>query len=289
MTTKDIVKKLNKNRPAIFDEEKKKAEKVVQPVQAPVETKSQIIRNQDTGKISGITTPSGETFLGSPKTVQEIAENQRQQFEAPAGTIEASQVAAEQQLREQGIAALEQAQNRPALNLPTDAQNVGLGQAALSGAAYIIPGAVGGAAVGGVAGAGAGAIPGAAVGAVAGFLTGVRSSIKQQIGEGITAKGDVKVLKSNLKKAITDINQGGNSPEDIAFFYDNLDQMRINQAQVKADSQTVWALAAGEDATLELERYEKFFRYQLPLLENELNQAVLNPNPSKILVDFEEQ
>ena len=289
MTTKDIVKKLNKNRPAIFDEEKKKAEKVVQPVQAPVETKSQIIRNQDTGKISGITTPSGETFLGSPKTVQEIAENQRQQFEAPAGTIEASQVAAEQQLREQGIAALEQAQNRPALNLPTDAQNVGLGQAALSGAAYIIPGAVGGAAVGGVAGAGAGAIPGAAVGAVAGFLTGVRSSIKQQIGEGITAKGDVKVLKSNLKKAITDINQGGNSPEDIAFFYDNLDQMRINQAQVKADSQTVWALAAGEDATIELERYEKFFRYELPLLENELNQAVLNPNPSKILVDFEEQ
>lgn len=289
-----LAKRLEKKRKDLFPEEKSKKEKskkeevkelpTVKP--APIIPKSEIIRDQDTGKITGITTPEGKTIFASPKDIQTIAAKQMEKYGAPAGTIEASQIATARQQTEMGQQAIQEQQNRPGVKLPTQPQNIDIAQALAGGIeSAAIPAAVTGTATlatGGI-------LAPAAVTATAGaFLIGIRNSIKQQINQGIIAKGNIKTLKTNMNKAVTDLNQGGNSAQDVSFFYQNLDQLKINRAQIKADAKSVWAIAAGEDATIELEKYENFFKYELPILENELNQAILNPNPNKILLTAEE-
>jgi hypothetical protein len=153
-------------------------------------------------------------------------------------------------------------------------------------------GAIGGAitgAVAGSAGAGIGTIPGAAIGLGIGVLQGVRSNIGNQIsGEILARKIELSEGEANLRTIISDINSGGNPIQDTELFFKNVVRIRIAHERLKLDTQRDLAKFTGKDGTPELARYRIFFDQTLPLLERELEQSLLNPNPNKILVTQEE-
>ncbi len=288
-----LAKGLKKKRPDLFpekEEPKPKPKPIPQPTAPAPAPKSQIIReqeeDQDTGKITGITTPEGNTFFGNPRDIQAIAEKQRQKYEAPQGTTEAAQTAYAQQLRAFGM---QQAQQQAGLAAQPitqpNAQSINYLQAAAEGiSAAAIPAAITAA----TAPTGVGLAAGLTATGTA-FLAGFRSSMQQQISEGITAKTrELSEIETNMKKATQDLNAGGNAAIDVTYFYQMFTQARKNEAQIIADVQSVLATAAGEEGTIELAKYNSFFAYTFPYLENELNQAIMNPDPNKILLTAEE-
>lgn len=260
---------------------------------AAATTPPQIIRDQNTGNVSGVTLQNGQTFLGSSREIQGVASAQAKNQMAPTGTTEASQIALTEQRRQEAEAILQQYKGQQipqeVLNSLTPPQ-IDYLTAAFSGVGKAIIPAVGTAisTLPALASAGITAPATFALGAttIASFVAGVRDNIKTQMSQGIMATGgDLNSLKKNMRSAVTDLNTGGNPATAIDLYYQNLNQIKINQAQLRIDAKSFLSTITGEKAVLELDDYELFLSKTLPYLDNELQQAVLNPNPNKILVD----
>jgi len=79
-----------------FEKKKKKEEPAPAPAPAPapepVKPVVQVIRDQDTGRISGVIKPDGSAFLGSGKDIKPLIEKETGRLAAPAGSVEAGSV-----------------------------------------------------------------------------------------------------------------------------------------------------------------------------------------------------
>jgi len=92
-----------------------------------------------------------------------------------------------------------------------------------------------------------------------------------------------------LRGLITDINQNPqNTGEDIVLFYQVLNQISMAHAKTWKDSQEDLNRFLGNDGTPQLARFEVFNSIQKPYLIGQLNAAVGSPDPTRILVSFDE-
>lgn len=273
--------------------EAKKREEALKNKESP----TQIIRDQDTGGISGLTIPSGETFLDLKKEdISAIARNQQ------GVPVEATQVLQQNELEKQRIAGLRMlgqvGQLNPNITQQQVPSQINPIQALASGVGTAAPAAIGGAISGAAAGAitgapsGVGALPLAVVGAIGGFLVGVRNNLKSQSSQEIrNAQINLKLREKNIRALITDTNQNPqNAAENLALLNEQLSLIQRDYGKLKLDTQRNLNKFLGEDGSPELERYTIFYETggQRDFLLREMQQALINPNPAKNLVTFED-
>lgn len=258
------------------------------------------VYRDEKGYLSGVEI-GGKTYLGlSPDEVNQMIEGERKKTELPAGAVEMSQ-SQEQKRKELGIeenkrTAYELFQKYKGQPLPPEVvsslnpSQIDWYQALASGVTGAAGGFVSGLVGKGIAAAtGVGTLPALLLTAgttIGGLYLGIRSNIKAQIGGELSGRTiELGKGEQNLRMIITDINGGGNPIQDTQLFYENLNALKLSQAELEKDTSTFYAKGTGTDGTPELVRYDIFFNRTLPLLERELNQAILNPNPNRILVE----
>lgn len=274
------------------------SEKTPNPV---VDNQPQIIRDQSTGRISGVTI-NGKTYFVGEKDVSAILKAQAPQ-PTPSGAVEASKVQEQNRLQDvtQGIGQLtpeeqiqlqqkakEQVQPSAGGQLPG---NINLGQAATAGLADTTVGLAGGAVAGAIAGApfaGVGAIPGAVAGGIVGgigtFIKGAYSNIKDQQAGLVKAKVEnVDKITSNLNLIISAVNNGADPVEAKGVYNQAVARAYQNYAELKL--QTQGTAAAFDDGTPQLEKFEIFFDPNggtLSILNSKMAQAIVNPVAGKV-------
>lgn len=138
---------------------------------------------------------------------------------------------------------------------------------------------------------GLGTFVGAVGGALTGFIRGEINSMKKQQNENIAASySNLPTSAKNLRMIIQDTNQGGDATSNWALFQEQLDVIDEARGQLKRESRGVKKLITGEDAKVELEKMENFYAVggARDYLINEMQQAILNPNPAKSLVTMDD-
>jgi hypothetical protein len=193
--------------------------------------------------------------------------------------------------------ALAASQQLGAINTFTPEQfnPVSIGQALKEGLVQGGTGAAAGAGVGAATGlvtGGALSIPAAAVigaiGGIGGFIKGTMQSLKRQTKENVAGEfSNLRQARINLKAIISDTNQGGDPIENMVIFQQQLDIIDESYAKLKLIDQKK---PLGEDDTVEMAKFEMFYTAggARQYLVNEMQQAVYNPNPSKILNTIED-
>ena len=296
-------KKKKEEEKVVVPEEKKPSITTPPPIK---QTQPEILRNEE-GRVVGVALPDGRTLMGIDK---EEAFGQAQAFlgkqAIPAGTIEAEQAGAQraEQQRLQALTAQtgnltpeqkqileEQARQQVGVKEP-----MGLGLGILPENINLAQAATAGAAEAGIYGAGAGIVTGMGsnpvswgaivAGSAAGFIKGAYSDIKQQQAGLVTAQG------MNVDKAITQLNNiisarnlGADEIESAMLYQQTISNAYQGWAELKL--QTQGTVKAFDDGTVELEKYEIFFREGgvLDSINFKFNQALVNPNPSKIAAE----
>jgi hypothetical protein len=157
---------------------------------------------------------------------------------------------------------------------------IGAGAGALTGAAAgsIVPG------VGTVAG---GAALGA-VGGIGGFIKGTVQSLRQQTSGNLAASySNLADTKRNLRMLAQDTNMGGDAAANLESFQAQLQAVDEAYAKIKLYNQH---RPLDKDATVEMAKFENFYAAggSRQYLINEMQQAVLNPNPAKQLVTLDD-
>jgi hypothetical protein len=167
-----------------------------------------------------------------------------------------------------------------------------IGQAFKEGAIQGGTGALAGAAGGAIIGGGAASPATAAIGAlglgIAGFIRGTVQSIKKQTTGNLAADFvNLADTKSNLRMLAQDTNMGGDAAGNLEAFREQLQAVDEAYARIKLTSQKK---PLGEDATVEMAKFENFYAAggAREYLINEMQQAVLNPNPAKQLVTLDD-
>lgn len=206
----------------------------------------QVIRDQDTGKVSGVTLPDGRTILGNEKNIKAVIEKRFNEQQTPQGAVEGKQIA---QNQNQIINAQEAAnklgqQVQPNVDLGQSPQetatNLGLNAVSIAG------GVTGGAGVGAAAGAALGTVVpgignvvgGVAGGIIGGVVGGIGTvSAKISLDRRQATKEAFTVYKSAVKRdteLINLANSGMVSPDEIQLQYDlNLANLRASEAELK--------------------------------------------------------
>lgn len=267
---------------------------------APVQQGQQTQQQKQDEVIPGVTPGTIARTQEERKKVSEIAQTNAARSQSNAPQPQAAPSAQQQQaaglvgdtsnVQTQGVAN----------SNPLSSDGLDIGQALGAGLAAAVPGAVGSAAAGAIAGgvptAGLAAIPGAligaGVGAIGGFLVGVRSNIKKQLSEDISAQQFTLTKgERNLRAIVTDTNRNPqNAMENLQLF--NMQLSRIDQANMELFSETSTNLNKflGEDGTVELERYEAFNSAggQREFLIRAMQQAILQPNANVNFVTMED-
>jgi len=177
-----------------------------------------------------------------------------------------------------------------------------VGQALGAGVAGSLPGVVGGAATGliggALGGAAGGAIAGtavtpvigtaigAALGAVGGFLVAVRSNIKsQQTGEFAADQTALTKGDRYLRSLITDTNKNPqNAPENIALFYQTLNNIDAAHAKTWRDSQEDLNKWLGNDGTPQLAKFDTFDATMRQYYISQMETALLQPDNTRSLI-----
>jgi len=278
----------------------KKADEDISEVKK--DTGMQVLKDKE-GRLSGITI-KGKTYLGlSPKDVQTMAAREMAATTPPAGTIAPGTRAEQerlQRLTEQTgrltpeQIAIEEAQAREAapeaglFGLPG---NLNFRQALAAGGAdaFLAAGVgAGGGAILGAPAAGVGAIPGAIIGGtVAGlgaFVRGVYTDLKQQQAGLVKAEGlNVDRAITNLNNVISARNLGADEVESQLLYNQIVADTYQAHAELKIQTQTQTGKAF-DDGTKQLEKFEIFFREggTLDTINAKMNQALINPNPTKV-------
>lgn len=264
-------------------------QELAEPPTAPQEVpKPEIIRDQETGEITGLTFPDGRTITGSEKDLLPII-SKRAPTGTPAGTIEASQAGFQRELskfsaeeQQKALKLFQEFQGQP---LPQELLNqlspteISAFQAIAGG----VSGQAGTIASGALTGALVGGGPGALVGAGAGIITGIISNIRGQSRDIIKGKArTISTFDSNMNDAITAINGGDNPSANVLVFRDNYFNALSLRQELKIEQQRFIAKGIGKDAQRELIAVETYIEEVLPNLERELQLSILNPNPAKI-------
>ena len=151
-------------------------------------------------------------------------------------------------------------------------------------------GVVGGATVGAIAGGGVGAIGLGVVGGVGSFLAGARGELKSQVSGEISASTlSVRKAETLLRMIITDTNKNPqNAYQNYEDFNTILAQVDIAHETLKLETQRDINkfIGLGNAGTSELERFETFNTLVRPRFEFEMQTALVNPDPNKNLVSF---
>lgn len=232
-----------------------------------------VIRDGDTGKITGIRFPDGRTILGIDA---KEAQGQIDAFlgkRTVTGAAEETQVLKQQELAKKNAALVSQVgQPSEIAQQPFNVPGVDTGQAVASGIAGAAPGiagsllAQGGGATALAAGTGIAASGGtlAAIGgavAVAGFLAGVRSNIKAQ------REGEIQDIGNALNDRIKNLNQYAvaakihpeNAEEYVNAFNTELDYILKDYGKLKLETQASVNKFVGVDGTPQLGDYSRFY------------------------------
>jgi hypothetical protein len=237
-------------------------------------------------RLYGLQKGDKESILAS-KEINPLTEAQAQ----TPSTMNEQQFAKQQQQQQlllQKAQEVGQVNNTPIEQNPIDVQQAlgaGVTGAGIGAAGAGSLGALATAATGGAALPVALAVTGVA--AISGFVTGVVSNLKQQRAGDITAEvSNIKTGSTALRAIIQDTNSGGNTAENIDLF--NYQLARIDEAYSKLHLETQSSLNKflGKDGTPELEKFESFYSAggMKDYLVNEMQQAILNPNPNKQLI-----
>ena len=262
----------------------------------------EIIKDSETGKISGVKLPDGRTFFGvSPQEAKDILADYQKTRTAPDGTLPAGtqQAQLDQQLAQQAEAEQLGGQIGDFGQLGVDPTGLDIGEAGIAGIRGAIPralslaatgagiGLVGGGAVGSVvpgAGTAAGAAAGAALGAVGGFVSGISSSmlsnLRSQRTDTTTAQQ--RVLdegKQNLNDWAT---LAGTDPANRHVYVKNFNQQLalIDQAYRQMKLDTSRDVAKFETALPNLAEFETFYSTQgeRDFLVADMQNSLLQPS-----------
>lgn len=243
--------------------------KVTAPTSQPKIAEPQIIRDQDTGKVTGLTLPSGKSFLGiGEKETRFLASKEAEKRATPPGAVEAGDVAKQQQEAEFTSLLTENLGNVK-LTGDVERDKISQEQAIKSALADAGIGLAGGAAVGAVAGTpagGVGAVPGAAIGAAAGalggFIRGYKNNLKEQRQDII--KGEAQNLMKNeqnllkismLANRVTDIDQ---KVELLDMFNEGMSIMDEDYERLTLETNSSLTDWLGQDGHKQLEKYITF-------------------------------
>lgn len=266
---------------------------------APIET----FRDQGTGERTGFTL-GGNDFFGPPSLVNEAIQRELQRRQEPGfqnaalpgsqgpGVVDLTQVpAATQQVRNLfGLAGQVGELNQgPFTQLPPQGTAPDYNQAIGAALTSTLAGAAGGAVVGAAVG-GLGAIPGAVIGGLGGFLSSTRSELKRQRAESIQANSvTLQETSQQLAALITDTNQNPqNAAENLALFNQQMNKVDRAYKQLRIDTNSDLNKFLGETGLPELREYELFNSGERLILEQQMQTALLNPNPNKNLVTMEQ-
>lgn len=224
----------------------------------------EVFTDNETGQPSGITLPTGETFLGiGHRDVNKIAGKFQEQTALPEGTapVGTARAQAEQQAALQSaIANIGQVGGLT----PAQEAEINFAQAATAGAAGAIPGVVGGALGGatvGALGGPIGAIGGAAIGGVGTFIAGtIRNIQSQQRGELQAAKEELTSARTNMRQlAMMATRDPANADYYISLYNEQLTRVHQSRAQTAAETEGLlnsWI----EDGRAELADYDVFLQ-----------------------------
>lgn len=277
-------RKLKEKEEEKWEELRKKTEeeKPLKAPEPPIIPQAEIITDQETGEITGIKLPSGDVFMGKERDIKAIAEKQ------PLQPQEASQVAFQRQQQEfmqarqqQSLELIRQIQGFPSIIGKQQPTPINIGAALTSGGVTAGLGIGAGLAAGAVSG-GFGAL--LAGGAVFKGISDIRSEIGQQISDSISSgKAQMKTLRDLQMKLINQINSGIDDPSfSIIEFYKLRDEIRRLYGEAYANQKQWLAKATGKDASKALADFETYETKTFPFLEDELNLAILNPNPNRM-------
>lgn len=273
---------------------------IMPPIKTP-----EIIRDQDTGKPSAITLPSGETFFGTQKDLDEIAASKaaRDPRALPAGTLESgtAQRTAEDTQRKIRLARTV-GQIDFDLASQLEEQGINIREAFFAGVqgidikqAGIATGA--GAAVGATAAIPTAGLSVPAVAAIAGgstlaldFFNDVRKNIKDQRQDLVSVKTkELRQRKTAMNNYIQAANMNPAEADDYVLAY-NIEKsliMRDFNTLVERGNEDLefW----GTDATPQIVEYEVFFESVQPSLDVRMEQAVLKPEPTRAFLSIGEE
>lgn len=248
---------------------------------------------------ANLTLPSGQTLIGITKGeargLLQNYESKKIEGYNPVGTAQAQADTAQRmqqlvEMAQQGLITPQELQAiqgaSPDMGQALGAGLLGAGSGVIAGA---IAGGVGGAAIGGF-GAIPGAIGGAAIGGIGTFLNSMKSNIKQQQTEQFAAdKFALTKGEKYLRSLITDTNQNPqNAPENIALFYQTLNNIDRAHAKTWKDSQENINRFLGNDGTKELAQFEIFDTTMRQYYIAQFEAALIRPDATKILLTPED-
>jgi len=244
-----------------------------------VPTPPGIIRNGDTGNISGITLDDGTTLLGlNPAQVEQLAQSRLRATKGGAATREFEGEAVKKQEQVQQEQLMQQNQQlanqvlSPTATTAPQATDLSQKQAGFAAVREGLPGVVKsvgiGAAIGAGAGApvaGVGAVPGAVIGAGIGLALGVYNavvgSLESQASDSIA--GQTKVLrdgKNNLNKIIALTKADPQNADKYLSAYQQ-QKIQINEAyaNLKLDTSRSSFKFLSKVGTRALQGYANFY------------------------------
>jgi len=290
-------------RTSIFDPFKKKKKKeqeltaTPKPAPTPAPPPKEdggVFTSSVTGKPSGIEMPDGKTYLGlKPEDVAFIQEREGLVGEKALPVI--SEVAA-QKARLTPFA--EQVGVTPPIG-EVSPDELSYEQAAKSALGLTAAGVVGGAATGAAAGliggpaapvtVPAAAIIGAVVGGLSTFIGGFRGNLKTQRKDMLAGESaNIRKQEQNMLKLVMDVNRGGDPVRNLGYFNDQMALINENHERLKLETSDSLSKWLGEDGHTQLERYEVFYSPggMRDILVAQMQDAILNPDPNKILTSL---
>lgn len=272
------------------------------PQKPKVDTSGQpkIIRDNNTGEITGWEKPNGEVVLLPPTLALNQMEAMGKRF--PSNTVESQKIAQESTKQQQAIAQQQEGAQMAAqvgenLNIQnTNPSSLDIGQAIKAGIGNALPtaatfatgagiiGAVGAPATAGVSVPAAAGI-GGTIGLISGFYKGVSQDIARQRSQAIGTKTiTLTNIDQNMKRLITDTNLNPqNSEENLLSFNHQIEQFHEQYRLLNQESNNFLNKYVGKDAQAQLLEYENFKETVLPYQKARMQDALINPNPSKVM------
>lgn len=254
-----------------------------------------------TGRASGITTPSGKTYLGlGPDDVDLIAQGEAARVARPEGT---APVGTAQRLADENRRKLRLAANVGQIDFETasqlEEQGINIREVIHAGiqgidlkAAAIAAGAGGAAGASAAVPTGGLSIP--ATAAIAGggtliydFFNDVKKNIKDQRQDLVTVKTkELRQRKTAMNNYIQAANMNPAESEDFILAY-NMEKsliIRDYNTLVKRGNEDLefW----GTDATPQIVEYQVFFESVQPSLDARMQQAILKPEPTRAFLSI---
>lgn len=293
-------KRLASLRPQLNTQNQPAPVQATTPLPKPGTDQTQVIRDQDTGKITFIETPDGKFIHGSAKELKSIIEKKAEQAKTPEGAVEATQIARQQQVRELlaqgGVAQPQDLGVQGGGGIPLNpVLEAGLGKLATAQGGAAIGAVAGGAlgVVGGPVGAGAGALAGGAVGgAIGSFIQGFTGKLKREQEQKIRVSYDsIPKSQNQINRMIRYVRLGGDPIIALNEINRQLAAIDTAEAEIKLASNEDLSTFLSVDGGDELGRIRNWNEQIRPNIELLFLQAAQNPSGSNDptdMLDFEQ-